>query len=110
MQSEVYARALDLVAVDAAGQVGAFCIAWPDEATLRGHLEPVGTHPDFQRRGLGRAVLLEAMRLLQEGGMRSVSVLTPEANVPARALYASLGFKPTQRLCWYKKTLPGAQG
>lgn len=105
MRSEAYARALDLVAVDESGRIGAFCIAWLDDATRRGHLEPVGTHPDCQRRGLGRAVLMEALRRLGERGMRAVSVLTPEDNAPAQALYRSLGFQPARRLSWYQKSL-----
>ena len=108
MRSEAYAEALDVVAVDEAGQVGAFCIAWVDEASRLGHLEPVGTHPDFQRKGLARAVLLEALRLLQGRGMRQVSVCTPEDNAPAQAFYASLGFQPLTRLSQYKKPLAGS--
>ncbi len=103
MASQAYAGALDMVAVDAGGQIGAFCIAWLDESTRRGHLEPVGTHPDFQRRGLGKAVILEALRLLQARGMTSVSVCTNDDNPPAKGLYTSLGFQSLEHLSTYKK-------
>lgn len=105
MQTGAYAAALDVVAADPDGKIGAFCIAWPDEETRQGHFEPVGTHPDFQRKGLGTAVMLEALRLLQERGMHSASVCTPESNVGATAFYKALGFRVTNRLGTYEKAI-----
>jgi ribosomal protein S18 acetylase RimI-like enzyme len=105
MQSEAYTGALDVVAANTAGEIGSFCIAWLDAQTHRGHLEPVGTHPDFQRLGLGRAVILAALHLLQARGMTYVSVCTPDDNAPAQGLYTSLGFKGVERLSTYKKRI-----
>lgn len=103
MHTEAYADALDIVAVNATGQIGAFCIAWLDEQTLRGHLEPVGTHPNFQRQGLGKAVILDAFRRMQLQGMTSASVVTEKDNTPAQGLYAKLGFKAVEQLSTYSK-------
>ena len=97
-RSEAYAGALDVVAVAAGGQTAAFCIAWLDPVTCEGHFEPVGTAPDFQRLGLGKAVLCEAMARLRAAGMTRVSVVTPEDNLPACALYRAVGFQPVDRL------------
>jgi len=38
------------------------CIVWYDEMNRTGTLEPVATHPDFRRMGLGGEVVLEAVR------------------------------------------------
>lgn len=105
MGTPAYAGALDIVAAAPEGRIGAFCIAWLDAVTLTGHFEPVGTHPDFQRQGLGKAVLLYALRQLFVRGMRAATVCTPEHNTPAVALYLSVGFKPVKRLGLYEKTV-----
>jgi len=52
----------------------------------------VGTHHEFRRRGLARAVMLHAMRQMQEGGMRRVTVNHLADNVAALRLYEAIGF------------------
>lgn len=105
MQSPVYNPVLDVVAVNPEGQIGAFCITWPDQTTGVGLFEPVGTHPDFQRRGLGKAVMLEALERLRKQGMRQAIVTTSEDNLPAIKLYESIGFRIARRLLYYKKMI-----
>jgi mycothiol synthase len=102
MAAPVYDPELDVVAVAPDGQIGAFCIAWPDPLTGVGLFEPVGTHPDFQRKGLGKAVMLAALDRLQRKGMRQAIVTTGEDNQPAIKLYESVGFHLTSRLLYYK--------
>ena len=70
-----------------------------------GHFEPVGTHPDFQRRGLGKALLLNSLRQMQILGMTSATVCTGESNTRAARLYESVGFRNTNWLCEYTKPL-----
>jgi ribosomal protein S18 acetylase RimI-like enzyme len=103
MRSPVYDPELDIVAVAPDGQVGAFCIVWTDPVNQVGLFEPVGTHPDFRRSGLGKAVMLEAMRRLQGRGMKSAIVSTPDDNLPAIKLYESIGFQIVNRLGTYDK-------
>jgi len=105
MQSPVYDPAWDLVAVNPEGQIGAFCIVWPDPTTGIGLFEPVGTHPDFQRKGLGKAVMLEALDRLQQMGMRQAIVTTGEGNLPAIRLYESVGFRLARHLLFYKQMI-----
>ena len=103
MRSPVYDPHWDVVAADPDGQIGAFCIAWPDLLNKVGLFEPVGTHPDFQRRGLGKAVMLEALRRLQAAGMVQAIVSTPADNLPAVKLYEAVGFETVQQLWMYEK-------
>ncbi len=103
MHSPVYDPQLDIVAVAEDGQVGAFTIVWTDAATATGLFEPVGTHPAFQRHGLGRAVMLEGMRRLKERGMRRAIVNTYEDNLAAIRFYQSVGFQAAGRLGTYEK-------
>ncbi len=103
MGSLVYDHNLDIVAASADGQIGAFCIVWMDALNQVGLFEPVGTHPDFQRKGLGTAVMLEGFRRLQEGGMKQAIVSTFEDNQAAIKLYESMGFQIITKLGTYEK-------
>jgi len=106
MESQAYAQALDMVVEAPDGRIAAFCIAWIDAVTFEGHFEPVGTHPNFQRRGLGKAVLQASLQHLQSQGMLHATVCTIEENVSALALYRSVGFEAVDRLGHWKKELP----
>lgn len=56
----------------------------------------VGTfaiHPDYRQRGLGRQLLAQALLDLYEGGARQVFLEVRRGNLPAQALYASMGFE-----------------
>jgi len=99
----VYDPELDIIAVATDGQVGAFCIVWIDPVNQVGLFEPVGTHPDFQRNGLGRAVMLEGLRRLKQRGMKSAIVSTYEDHSLAIKLYESIGFQMVHRLGTYEK-------
>ena len=46
----------DLVAEAPDGTLAAFALSWWDPLGRVGEFEPVGTHPDHQRRGLSRAI------------------------------------------------------
>ncbi|MEH1126163.1 GNAT family N-acetyltransferase [Micromonospora sp. CPCC 206061] len=74
------------------GRIAAFTICWVDPRNRSGHFEPVGTHRDFQRRGLARAAMLWGMRRMAERGITMASVNHNAENVPARKLYESIGF------------------
>ena len=80
---------LDLVATSPGGRVVAVAIVWlgPDG---EGQFEPVATHPDFQRRGLARALLLEGMRRLRAFGATRAAVETDQGRRAAPELYGSL--------------------
>lgn len=103
MHSPVYDHELDVVTVALDGQIGAFCIVWVDPVNRSGHFEPVGTHPDYQRKGLGRAVMVEGLRKLQVAGMNTADVVAFEDNLAAIKLYESVGFKVINRLGIYEK-------
>ena len=68
-----------------------------------GLFEPVGTHPDFQRKGLGKAVMLEALRRLQKQGMEQAIVCTAHDNAAALRLYTSIGFEPYNVFQFYAR-------
>jgi ribosomal protein S18 acetylase RimI-like enzyme len=103
MQSPVYVAEHELFVVAASGDVAAYCILWTDELNKIGHFEPVGTHPDYQRKGLGKSLLFEAFRRLKAEGMTEADVCTNYDNPAAIRLYESVGFQKVKRLLTYKK-------
>lgn len=103
MQSPVYVKEHEIFVEAPGGEIASYCIIWTDELTGVGHFEPVGTHPDFQRKGLGKCLLFEAMGRLQSEGMSEADVCTNHDNEAAIPLYQSVGFQIDKRLLTYKK-------
>lgn len=91
--------------VDAAGTVAAFTVLWPDRLSRVGLFEPVGTRPAFQRRGLARALMLAGLHELRRRGMHTARVEHAAANLPAGALYRSLGFTARHETLGFKHRL-----
>ena len=88
-----YTFADDLVVEAPDGSFAAFAMAWWDPEGRVGEFEPVGTHPAYQRRGLGRALLRYGLQRYVHLGARVVQVYSDAASAPAEALYASVGFR-----------------
>jgi predicted N-acetyltransferase YhbS len=82
-----YRPELDLYVVAPDGEFASFCIAWWDEGNHIAMLEPVGTVPEHRRKGLARAVVLEAIRRVAALGAEQVFVGSDQA------FYLTLGFK-----------------
>jgi GNAT superfamily N-acetyltransferase len=105
MRSPVYRNVQDLVTVAPDGRFASFCIIWPDPVTKVGLFEPVGTHPDFQHKGLGKAIVTEGLRRLQAQGMKQAIVCTEYNNPAALKLYESAGFHLIHKLYTFEKTI-----
>lgn len=101
LTSPVYNPDQEVVAEAPDGSIAAFARIWVDPITRCGYFEPVGTHSAHRRRGLGRAVMLEGLRRLQDQGMTMARVCTDAANEAAICLYISVGFHISLRLPTY---------
>ncbi len=99
-----YRSDLDRVVVGPDGSFVSFCLVWFDERNGVGQMEPVGTHPDHRRRGLGSAVCLDALGRLRDVGATSaiVSARGDDAYPSARGLYSSIGFREHTRNVTYR--------
>ena len=86
-----YRRDLDLFIVAPTGEYVSFCTIWVDVQNQYGVFEPVGTHAEYQGRGLGRTLLMEGFRRMAAyGATRSfISSSNP--------FYLKVGFRDTQR-------------
>jgi GNAT superfamily N-acetyltransferase len=92
--SPVYDGERDLLVRAPDGRGAAACTLWYDRVNRVGLFEPVATHPDFQRLGLGKAVMAEGLRRMRAAGMRRAQLGFDPNNQAARALYTALGFEP----------------
>ena len=110
-ESSAYQGELDLIAVEPTGQFAAFClcsltqVADDQGERLVGEVGVIGTRPELQRQGLGRALLLKGLSLLQARGATGAYLETMESNMPAQRLFASVGFTQLSRWQWYGKTV-----
>lgn len=84
----LYRRDLDIVAATPSGEIASFCTIWYDDVTRSAVCVLVGTVPEYQQRGLGKAVMHEGLRRLQRmGGTR---VFANGYDPAANALYGSV--------------------
>jgi predicted N-acetyltransferase YhbS len=100
-----YRADLDRVALAPDGRVASSCLAWYDDTNGWGLLEPVGTRPEFQRRGLAAAVCLDALHHLRDAGAHSAQVGC-ESGSAGCATYHSIGFTTVRRLQTHSRALP----
>lgn len=99
----------EIVAVAPDGRIAAYTVYWTDTRNRLGLFEPVGTHRDFRRLGLARAVMRYALRRMRAAGLTSVSVNHNADNQAARRLYESLGFVRVDQTSGYRRAVrPGS--
>jgi GNAT superfamily N-acetyltransferase len=104
----LYRRDLDIVAAASNGEIAAFSTFYYDDFTRSAVAVLVGTAAEHQRRGLGRAVIVEGLRRLQRLGCSRV--FANAYDPPADALYGSvLGTKEDSET-WFKEFQPPGPG
>ena len=81
------------------GTLAATAIVWLDDSTRTAEFEPVGTHRDFRRRGLGTPLQLHGMRLARAAGADRmlVACLGAPGRPAARNMYYGVGFRELSR-------------
>ena len=98
----------DLVTVALApdGTVAACCIGWMDECSATLEIEPLGTHRDYRRLGLGHAIVKEVQHRAWANGATRVLVWNdPSSNPAAYGLYTGAAMPPNRRLIALRKEL-----
>lgn len=96
----LYRRDLDIVAGAPNGEIAAFSTIFNDDVTRCAVCVLVGSAPEHQRRGLGKAVIIEGLRRLRlMGGTRAFA---NGFDPPANALYGSALGTSYRAESWYK--------
>jgi len=95
----------DIVLVAPDGTFAAFAMTWLDVMLARGEFEPVGTRQEYQRRGLGRAVMQEGLRRMQQAGMRQATVCCHSDHPGTIAFYEQCGFTMVNTLSRFSRRI-----
>jgi ribosomal protein S18 acetylase RimI-like enzyme len=89
---------LKIAAVAPNGDFASFCGMWCDPASPSALVEPVATDPKYRKMGLGKAVVLEAVKRCGRLGAKRAFVGS------AQQFYYSIGFRPYATATrWRKK-------
>lgn len=72
------------------GRCASFCDVRVDHARSYAEIYPIGTHPDFHRKGLAKACITECFRKLRASGIRHAYIGSAEEPFPSNRLYDSL--------------------
>lgn len=83
-----YSSDWDLALVSPRGEVAAFCVAWLDKKNKVAEIDPVGTHPDYRKRGFAKVLLIECFVRLHKNGIAKAHI--QGFSEPAQKLYDSL--------------------
>ena len=104
MQAPQYEPELDYVVVAPNGELAAFCICgFEDEQNQIGYTDPIGTHPRYQKQGIGKAMVAAGLKALKERSAHTVGVGTSSENIPMQRLAESLGFEIVSESMWFSK-------
>lgn len=80
-----------------------FVVLQRDPDASLGVIEMIAVHPDHQRRGHARALMMFAIQRLRDEGLGLINVGTggDPAHAPARALYEAVGFTGVPLVNYY---------
>jgi ribosomal protein S18 acetylase RimI-like enzyme len=84
-----------LVAEIDSGLVGMARVRSDEDDPERAGLYSMWVAPDARRKGVGRALIDDAIRWAAQNGVFSLWLCVTQGNEPAKSLYRSFGFKET---------------
>ena len=99
LEHPTYMPDIDLVVVAPDDTAVGFCICWLWQDV--GQFEPLGVHPDYQGRGLGKALELAALHHLRQHGAQTALVDHASFNETAVAVSLQTGFKQVNNALRY---------
>jgi ribosomal protein S18 acetylase RimI-like enzyme len=104
LEHPAYRPDIDLVIANSENIPVGFCLCWLWQDI--GQIEPLGVHPDYQGKGLGKALELAAFEALQNQGARFMYVDHGSLNEKAIALSITTGFRQRNNALRYYVNTP----
>jgi len=104
MNTSEYDPSLDLVVVAPDGTIAAYCTCSAEQSG-QGYTDPLATHPNYQRMGLAKALLIQGMQLLKQRGMKSAHLGTSGDNIAMQKTAEAVGFFLEHRVIWFEKEI-----
>ncbi|MCL4273820.1 MAG: ribosomal protein S18-alanine N-acetyltransferase [Anaerolineales bacterium] len=83
------------------GRVAAMLVGWLIVDEL--HIATIATHPDLRGQGIGKAILLHALRSARDEGVLKSFLEVRASNVTAQKMYKSFGYVEDGRRKEYYK-------
>jgi len=105
MTAPNYDPTLDMLVEAEDGTLVVSALCWADKGSGVGVFEPVGTHAQYRKRGLTKLAICEALRRIQQRGLKTGRVGTAHFNGPAIGTYSGAGFELFDRTGWWTKSL-----
>lgn len=106
MSTPQYIQEMDLVAVTPNNEFAAFCVCGFDDPDNKiGYTDPIGTHPSYQRIGLGKALTSVGLITLKNAGANTVRLGTSNENIAMQRLANALGFVCVSEKLWFSKAV-----
>ncbi len=106
MSTPQYIQAMDLVMVAPNGALAAFCVCgFRDSDKKIGYIDPIGTHPHYQRMGLGKAIVSTGLMILKNSGANFAELGTSSENIAMQKLASELGFACISERLWFSKVI-----
>ncbi len=109
MSGTDYSPDLDLVMTGPDGRLAAYCMGQifreenAQTGRNEGYTDPVATHPQYQGRGLAKALLLTGLRLLRERGVDTAIMGTSSENEKMQRAAQAVGFRVESSTVWFAK-------
>lgn len=106
MSTPQYIREMDLVVVTPNDELAAFCVCgFDDPDKTIGYTDPIGTHPSYQKIGLGTALVSAGLIALKNAGANAVRLGTSSDNIAVQKLASELGFICVSEKLWFSKSV-----
>ena len=108
MRTPQYLPDLDLVVESEDQRLAAFCICEMEtrsDGMIVGYPDPIGTYPEYQRRGLASALISVGLQNLKERGAIRAESGTSSKNIGMQHLFEKMGFTCSAEQVWFSKML-----